>query len=720
MSNRSTFHESWYKVADLLPQIHISLKISRQKYRGHTWHVVQDPGNNQFFRINTAAYQFLAYLDGRRSVDKAWNTCYEEYGDEAPTQGEAITLLGQLYSSNLLQGDVPADTEGLLKRHRKRQTRETTAFMKGILFARIPLFNPDRFLNRWVFLFGPIFSKFGYLLGIILIGLGLTFLFNNFEALERETQDTLSLSNLPWLYLMFAVTKLLHEFGHGFACKYYGKKTKTGGNVNTMGLAFLLLTPVPYVDASSSWAFKNKWMRAAVAAAGMYVELLFAAIAVIVWSQTSPGDTLHVISFNVMFISSITTILFNGNPLLRYDAYYMLADTFEIPNLSGRSKLHMKYLFRKFIFGIRKATSPSYDNYEGWFMVLYAILSEIYKFVIFASIVFLLSEFSPVLGLLGLALYGFSAFVMPAVKFFRYLFTNAELARTRTRSLIISFAALALVLYFVAGIKLSDRVVVEGVIEPVELKHIHVQADGFVNFHVSRQLKVNSDETQIYQAENPELLLKIAKAEAEIEKLKILIRAYAGIEPARKEIHQNSYNALMKKIELLKKEKRELTIKAPLSGLFIPDENRDLTGKFIPKGQKLGIIISPDQLIIRSIIDQDTVRVLDSAENKVQFRLRSRPDETFTATVQTKRQAGLSKLPSAALGYHGGGEVDVKATEQGTESKEFFFEIILKPEKSLSLRPGQIVAVRFAMDDKTIFSMLKGFVNRLLLKRFRI
>ena len=224
MSDSSTFHESWYKLADLKPQIHISLKISRQKYRKRIWYVLQDPGNNQFFRINTQAYHFIAYLDGKRSVDAAWNLCYEEYGDDAPTQGDAITLLGQLYSSNLLQGDVPADAAGLLKRHKRRLKKETSAYVKGILFARVPLFNPDHFLDRWSFLFGPFFSRIGYIFGCILIGTGLTFVFNNFDALTRESQDSLSPANLPWLYLMFMVTKLLHEFGHGFACKYYGLK----------------------------------------------------------------------------------------------------------------------------------------------------------------------------------------------------------------------------------------------------------------------------------------------------------------------------------------------------------------------------------------------------------------------------------------------------------------------------------------------------------------
>jgi putative peptide zinc metalloprotease protein len=717
----NTFHESWYKLADLMPQIHISLKISRQKYRNQTWYVVQDPGNNQFFRVNQAAYQFIAYLDGRRSVDNAWNLCYEEYGDDAPTQGDAITLLGQLYSSNLLQGDVPADTAGLLKRHQTRKKRETTAYMRGILFARIPLFDPDNILERWVFLFGPLFSKIGYIFGFIIIALGLTFTFNNFDVLARESQDTLSLSNLPWLYLMFAITKLLHEFGHGFACKYYGKKTNTGGSVNTMGIAFLLMTPVPYVDATSSWALKNKWMRIAVAGAGMYVELLLAAIAAILWSQTPSGDPLHILSFNVMFIASVTTILFNGNPLLRYDAYYMLADAFEIPNLSGRSKLHLKYLFRKFLFGVRQATSPIYDLFEGFFMFLYGISSEVYKFVIFSSIIFFISELSAVLGLFALAFYFIIAFGMPSLTFFRYLVTSPELGRNRLRAISLSSLLLGGTLYLVTGLPIKDRITVEGVVEPVELIQVHVQADGFVNYHANRQKNVEQNSTEIYRASNPELDLKIAEAQAEVERLKILIRAYAGVEPARKMIHRNSYNALQQRIKLLEKEKKELTIRSPMKGLFVPDINRDLSGKFMHKGQKLGIIISPDKLIIRSVINQDTVRVLHGAKEHVEFRVRSRPQETYKAVIQTRRQEGLSRLPSAALGYMGGGEIDVKSTEQGTETKEFFFEIILKPEgKPWKLKSGQTVAVRFEMNDKTALAMLQGFIDRLLLRRFRI
>ena len=721
MSDKSTFHESWYKVSELQLRVHVSLKISRQNYRNKIWYIIRDPGNNNFFRVNTPAYQFIAFLDGRRTVDKAWSLCYEEYGDDAPTQGEAISLLGQLYSSNLLQGDVPADTDNLLKRHQKRRSRERSAYMKGILFAKIPIWDPDHFLDRWTFLFGPVFSKVGYIIGLITIALGVTFVFNNIDALAGESEGMISLSNIPLLYLVFALTKLLHEFGHGFACKHYGRKNGTGGNVNTMGIAFLLMTPVPYVDATSSWAFKNKWERIAVAGAGMYVELILAAIAAILWTATPEGHIVHSLSFNVMLVSSVTTILFNGNPLLRYDAYYMLADFFEIPNLAGRSKLQVKYLFRKYLFGVKKAVSSAYDFSESILMVLYASLAELYKLFICISIILIASEISPILGLFGVALYLFSLILKPLFQLVKYLFLAPELQRTRNRASIIMFFIVLLAVYLVGIIRLNDKVIVEGVIEPKNLTKVFIQADGFTDSLINDQKKVEKDKSVLFSGNNPELLVELEKAQAEIERLDILIRAYTGVDPAKKAINQNMKNALLKKVNLLESEKNAQTVLAPASGVFIPTHENNLTGRFVNKGGELGMILSEDDLIIRSIIDQETIRILDDAYETALFRLKSEPGRDYPAIIQSRNQVGMQNLPSAALGYLGGGEIEVKSSESGTETKEFFFDVVLKPaEFSNNYKPGQVVSVRFEMKKKTVFEMVRNYVNRLLLKRFRI
>ena len=167
--DRPTFSESWYRVAQLSPRLRSSVQIHRQYFRGQMWHVIQDPANNQFFRLNEAAYRFVALLDGRRNVAQTWQICNEQLGDNAPTQGEAIQLLGQLYSSNLLQAELAPDAEGLFNRYKKRVGREVRGYLMNLLFIRIPILDPDRFLNAWVGIIGRIFTWYGFVIWLALI-----------------------------------------------------------------------------------------------------------------------------------------------------------------------------------------------------------------------------------------------------------------------------------------------------------------------------------------------------------------------------------------------------------------------------------------------------------------------------------------------------------------------------------------------------------------------
>jgi len=144
---RPTFSESWYRVTNLTPRLLPAVNVHRQHFRGVQWYVLQNPANNEYFRLSHGAYHFAAMLDGRRTVGRVWRTCLDAFGDAAPTQGEVVDLLTRLYASNLLQGDVAPDTEALFQRRRKREWREIKGFLRNFLFIRIPLWDPDRFLE---------------------------------------------------------------------------------------------------------------------------------------------------------------------------------------------------------------------------------------------------------------------------------------------------------------------------------------------------------------------------------------------------------------------------------------------------------------------------------------------------------------------------------------------------------------------------------------------
>ena len=271
--DRPTFHEAWYRVAGLRPRLLSGVRVHRQHFRGQPWYILENPANDQYSRISEEGYRFIGLLNGRRTVSDVWRICNEQLGDRAPTQGEAIQLLGQLHAANLLYVELAPDSEALFTRYRKRVTREVQNYLMNLLFLRIPLLDPNRFLDRWVGIFGRLFSWVGLVLWLALVGTGLYFVIGDASDLIGQSSDVLDPGNLVFLYLSFTVIKILHEFSHAFACKRFGRLNGSGGEVHKMGVMFLVLFPLPYVDASSAWAFRNKWHRAIVGMAGVMAEL---------------------------------------------------------------------------------------------------------------------------------------------------------------------------------------------------------------------------------------------------------------------------------------------------------------------------------------------------------------------------------------------------------------------------------------------------------------
>src|SRR5438067_2586125 len=157
---RPTFSESWYRVKDLRARLRPSAQISRQYYRGERWYVVRDPAGNQYHRLSDAAYRFVGLLDGTRTVGEAWDLVGGQLDDEAPTQPEVIQILSQLHAANLLETDVSADATVLLRRHKEQVKRKMQGRLMNVLFPRIPLWDPDRFIKRWMpvakVVFGPV------------------------------------------------------------------------------------------------------------------------------------------------------------------------------------------------------------------------------------------------------------------------------------------------------------------------------------------------------------------------------------------------------------------------------------------------------------------------------------------------------------------------------------------------------------------------------------
>jgi putative peptide zinc metalloprotease protein len=719
---RPTFSESWYRVANLYPRLRATVQIYRQHYRGHRWYVVQDPSSNQYFRLNEPGYRFVGLLDGRRTIAEVWKTCNEQFGDGAPTQGEVIQLLGQLYAGNLIHAELPPDAEGLLKRYKTRVSREVRGYVSNFLFIRIPLLDPDEILNELLPAVRWVFSWIGVILLAVLVSVGGYFLLGRIGDLTDQAGNVLDPSNLPLLFLSFWFSKILHEFGHGFACKKFGKDAGTSGEVHTMGIMFLVFTPLPYVDASSAWAYRERKHRVLVSMAGMLVELGIASVAAMVWANTSPG-AVHAVAYNIMFIASVSTLFFNANPLLPYDGYYILADLVEIPNLRHRSKQYIYYLVRRYVWSVRRARSPAHTRGERIWFVIYGISSTIYRvFIVTAILLFVASKFPFVGIILALAAVAGWLFV-PLGKFFKYLLTNNELARVRPRAIATVALTIILIIAGVGLIPFPDRARVEGIVEPAELAFVHPLADGFVNaFHPSDQ-QVDPQVDVLLEAENPELQAQLRTLILERDSLRVRKRL-AGMESiAAAQALSKRIAAVDRRIEDASEDLSNLKLHPPIAGRWISPKIERLQGTYVQREHQIGLVAS-DEVVVLAVVKQDasarTHREI-KAGDEVEIRVKGRADLELTGNVLELFPAGQKDLPSAALGYAVGGTVQTATDDpKGLRAQEPFFlvRIAPDPQSDVKLLTGQRVMVRLSMTDKPLAVQWWRGILQLVQRRF--
>jgi putative peptide zinc metalloprotease protein len=471
--DRPTFHESWHRAAALRPRLRAGVRVVRQVFRGEWWMVAEDPASGQFYRLSRGAWAFVGRLDGRRTAAEARDLAEYALGDDAPTQGEAIALLAQLSGAGLLAAHAPADSAILLRQRSKRRAREARAMMQPWVFFRVPLLDPDRVLSAVTPLVAWVFSPLGFALwlGVLLIGAG------HLIGREREFVDgvgsTLQPGNLAPLFVTFALVKLLHEFGHAAACKVLGRREATApddppGSVHALGVMFFLFIPVPYIDASSAWAFRSKRRRIIVGAAGMMVELAIASIAAVMWARSEPGSAAHALAWNVIILASIGTLAFNLNPLLRFDGYFILSDWLELPNLSGRAFDSLKHLVKRRAWGMTRSDDPARSPGERAWLLAYALLAGAYRVVVAGGILLFIARQEWMLGAALAAVSLVLWVVFPAGRILRYLFGSVELARHRSRAVQTTLGATGVLVVLTAAIPLPRWEQLEAVVDLAE------------------------------------------------------------------------------------------------------------------------------------------------------------------------------------------------------------------------------------------------------------
>lgn len=693
MSNNSLFSEAWHRVAQRRARLKSEAEIQRHSFRGVIWYVLRDPLTNQFARLTSCAYYFVCRLRLTHTIEHVWRECQELFPGEAPTQQEVVQLLAQLTNLNLLTSDMPPDVTMTFERYQKVRQRELRGKWLNFLYLRMHLVDPTPLLDALLPIFRPLFSRVGVLLWALVVLAGLKVAVDHAGALADRANGFFSPSNIFLIYVAAILTKTWHELGHALICRFFG------GEVRTLGIMLLLLTPLPYVDVSSSWSFQRRSQRMLVAAAGMIFEFFMASLAIFVWAYT-PSGPLNALAYNVVVLASITTLLFNLNPLLRFDGYYILSDWLQIPNLSQRALLHLKYLVERYVFGLRQSITPSQTAAEGHWLWIYSIASALYRIFLIWSIFFVLAEHFLGLGLV-LACFIFILWVIiPVGKFIRYLATDPFLRTRRVQAITYSLGSFAVLSLFLALVPMPHHFFAHGVVEADVSRQIYTEAGGYLQEIVARPGSAVKAGDVLVRFTDPLMPYKIQHSEAQVTEAQNLLDSLTDASRIALQSAHTQLDAARAALNDMRDQQKRLDVRAPVDGIWVAPLLSDDFGCWMARGSILGEVIQPDHFHFTAVVQQDASADLFSGTlRSALVRLRGQSGRAIPTSDLRVVPSQQRVLPSAALGWVGGGDIETDSKDTtGLHAKNPFFIVSaeLHPSPRVVLAQRRSGEIRFA------------------------
>jgi len=703
------------------PRIRSSIRFLFQEFGGDRCCVIEDSVTSKFHRIGLPEYRFLRHLDGRNTFSEAFALASLESGQDALTEREAISVLSWLVDSHLadLGGDVPED---VLLKLRGGRMGGAVKNVFNILFVRVPLGSPEELLNRVYPYFRYLCTWVFFALWSVLVGLGVSQVLIHWDRFSAGTEGIFSRDNWFWLICVWLGLKLWHEFWHGLTCKHYG------GAVREAGVLLVLFAPLGYVDATSSLAFSSKWQRIRVALAGIYGEFFLAAIGALVWANTGPGLG-NTIALNTMIMASTVTLLFNLNPLMRFDGYYVLVDLIEIPNLSTKSSQLLKNLCKAWLLGVTTIRMPEWNKRETWIMLVYGIASFFWRILIMVSLTIAASFLFKGGGLIFASMALLFWLVPMITGLFKYLREGSGQEMPRRGVAFVRLSLLALVIAGVLFIPLRVEVQTPGVVRFSEEQIFRAEAPGFLDL-----LEVaDGDQVEagalLARLSNPKLEAGFAKLGVDVKRQEIRRRwSLIRQSPAQFEAEQAQLFSLQKQLSEQMEFVETLSFHALLSGRVVAPGIEQREGQFLSAGAEIMRIVADQSLEIVVAVGQTDIDYFRRhLEDPVEVFFRGRSEEGSGLLARIDGRA-VRTIDYPTLSAQGGGRLAVKA--KGTSSGDgrdaqyelvepVFWAKVSLPNLNLGdLRPGEQVEVKFRSErvqtvGSRIYGRIWNFIDRI-------
>jgi putative peptide zinc metalloprotease protein len=677
-------------------------------------------------------------LDGQISLGQLKRRFEDAFAPLQITVEQLHAFLGRLHGLGLLLADAFGQGEQLLQRLAANQQRNRLAVLGNVLAIRLPGVDPDPLL-RWLYpkcrwIFSPWFLTACLALVISAIGLA-CFQFSLLQEKLPDFRAFITPRNMAWLVVALALAKIVHELGHALTCVH------VGGQCHEIGLLLLVFTPCLYCDVSDAWSIADKWRRIAVSAAGIIVEACLAAAAAFLWWFSGPG-AFHTLCLNVMIVCSVSTLLLNGNPLLRYDGYYVLADWLEVPNLGQQSQALLNRLMAGFFLGIAPPADRSLPQRSRGLLVGYALASAVYRGLVVLGILWFCYCVAKAHGLeviaLGLAFMVIAGMVAAPVwnlaRFLNRPATRRGIGSTMRAWLLGTLTLAAGVLLVM--LPLPFHVTAPAVFQPHDARVVYVTVPGRVtaavapgdlvhkgqvlarlaNLDVDREIveltgQCNQQRLQLQHdrvrlIDDPQLAAEIPWAES----------ALADLEARLRQRQQD---------------REGLTLRAPCDGVVLPPplvpvvsgSRRQLSawhgspldeqnsGAILEKGALLCMVGPPAALEAFVVVDHSDVNFVGQGQ-AVRLQVDEAPGRVLAGTIVELANLDLKVVPRELAK---GSEVPLRLDEQGVPhplATSYQARIVLEGPPDIRLLPGTRGRAKIAAEPQSLAQRFCRFLQQ--------
>lgn len=707
------FSRDWYRIAELKPELRHHVKVHAHRYRGKRWYVLEDNITGQVRRISAQSYLIVGLMNGNRTVDQLWDISSNRLGEEMPTHEELLQLLSSLYQANLIRMDISGDVGELFERNREATKKRWIAKLKSPLSIKIPLVDPEYFLSATQKYVSPFFTKTFVLIWLTLIITMSVLAGQHWDELTNDISDrVLAADNLLLLWLIYPFIKLLHELGHAYCVK------RAGGEVHELGVMLLVFIPMPYVDASASSAFSDKKKRMLVASAGILVELFIAAIAILVWVNAESGLAKS-IAYNIIFIAGVSTVLVNGNPLLRFDGYFILADYLEIPNLGQRSNQYWGWLSKRILFGVKGQASPAYDNREALWLFFYGFGALVYRLFLMVTIILFVAQQYFVVGVILAVWALIGTLIWPNLKMIFKLWQDSDiLSGSRTPTFMVPIVA-GIIIFLLAAIPFPLSTSIEGVVKIDEkrrvlakencfIQHLHKQPGEFVH---KDDLLVSCENRQL-RTEQESIKSQLAEASAQ--------RQGVWDDAVRLKIYDDEINRL--KTELIESKQRVQSLKlyAQSSGVWSVRNISDLPGRFLKRGDLVGYVMQNDNITVQGMISEADIEYVRERVTAV-YALKAADLYVELKPASWNVFPAVSKQAvSEVLTEAGGGKIKIDPSDSKQQTLEQYFLVSFQFNVLPATHVEERIYLKFEHPPEAIIFRTYRLVRRTFLQYFDV